>query len=37
LVIFYVDNNVSRELSMTRCDAALNLRIGLHADSPAIM
>ncbi|MDB4957182.1 MAG: hypothetical protein JWO36_4751 [Myxococcales bacterium] len=37
LVIFYADSNITRQLSATRFDEEINLRVGLRASTPAIM
>jgi hypothetical protein len=37
LVIFYAGTNVTRQLSVSRCDEEVNLRVGLRANSSPIM
>ena len=37
LVIFYAGSNITRQLSASRCDEEVSLRVSLRTNSPAIM
>ena len=37
LVIFYVDDNLTRKLSTARCDEDISLRIGIQTHAPGVM
>ena len=37
VVVFYGDDNVTRQLSATQCDEHVELRVGLSTSSPPMM